>query len=196
MKAAITCLILLSLFACKPAFVSNEDLISFVDDPDNGLRKTVSIGGNTIIVTHKPTDLLVYQETKNNLVDFREIQKLRKNYDQNLYFTLSLSRGNKEALHQVGPDQFSDLVRTLSFEMANYVTVTTSSADTIPVSDFILNRTFGYGNRTNLLFVFSNEKSINQEWIQFNLNEFGMGTGNQRFRFAMDDLEEIPKIKF
>jgi hypothetical protein len=28
------------------------------------------------------------------------------------------------------------------------------------------------------------------------LNEFGLGTGNQRLRFAMRDLEDAPQIDF
>ncbi len=91
---------------------------------------------------------------------------------------------------------YSDLVQTLSFRMSHYVTLTTAPADTIPVGDFMLNRTYGLSQSTDLLFVFNNEKVRGKEWIQFNLNEFGLGTGNQRFRFRTKDIETLPGIDF
>ncbi|HEY9006529.1 MAG TPA: hypothetical protein VIM75_10355, partial [Ohtaekwangia sp.] len=62
--------------------------------------------------------------------------------------------------------------------------------------DFMLNRTYGMSNSTDLLFVFSKEKAKGKDWIQFNLNELGLGIGNQRFRFEMRDLENVPEVTF
>ena len=42
---------------------------------------------------------------------------------------------------------------------------------------------------SKMLFVFNKEKAANKKWIQFNLREFGLGTGNQNFRFKVSDLE-------
>jgi hypothetical protein len=109
---------------------------------------------------------------------------------------MSLSSNDKEALHQIASDQYSDLVQTLSFRMSNYVTLTTSVNDTIPVGDFMLNRTYGMSNSTDLLFVFNREKTKDTDWVQFNLNEFGLGIGNQRFRFDMHTLENVPEVAF
>lgn len=80
--------------------------------------------------------------------------------------------------------------------MGNYVTLTTASADTIPVGDFMLNRTYGLSQSTDLLFVFNKEETERAEWVQFNLNEFGLGAGNQRFRFKRKDLEDLPRLNF
>ncbi|HEY9048675.1 MAG TPA: hypothetical protein VIN08_22365, partial [Ohtaekwangia sp.] len=142
------------------------------------------------------TDLWVYQEIGKHKATPEQIDTLRKKYSQYLYFILSLSANNKEALHQAASDQYGDLVQTLSFRMNNYVTLTTSANDSIPVGDFMLNRTYGMSNSTDLLFVFSKEKAKGKDWIQFNLNEFGLGIGNQRFRFEMSDLENIPEVTF
>ncbi|HEY9047244.1 MAG TPA: hypothetical protein VIN08_15170, partial [Ohtaekwangia sp.] len=142
------------------------------------------------------TDLWVYQEIGKHKATPEQIDTLRKKYSQYLYFILSLSANNKEALHQAASDQYGDLVQTLSFRMNNYVTLTTSVNDSIPVGDFMLNRTYGMSNSTDLLFVFSKEKAKGKDWIQFNLNEFGLGIGNQRFRFEMRDLEKIPEVTF
>jgi hypothetical protein len=59
-----------------------------------------------------------------------------------------------------------------------------------------LNRTYGLSSTTDLLFVFNKKKAAGTDWVQFNLNEFGLGLGNQRFRFSTMDLEETPQINF
>jgi hypothetical protein len=72
--------------------------------------------------------------------------------------------------------------------------MTTSASDTIPVADFILNRTYGLSSSTDVLVIFNKEKTIDQQWVQFNLNEFGMNLGNSRMRFKVKDLEGCPKL--
>ena len=51
-------------------------------------------------------------------------------------------------------------------------------------------------NDMYLLFVFNKEKAKGREWVQFNLNEFGMSIGNQRFRFDRETLDNPPAIDF
>ncbi|HEY9045016.1 MAG TPA: hypothetical protein VIN08_03940 [Ohtaekwangia sp.] len=193
----ISILLYTFVIGCSPDRLSSEELTAFVADESNGLSKSVTAANNTVVrVTYRPTDLWVYQELGKGKHTPEQIDKARKKYSQNLYFILSLSANDKEALHQSTGDQYSDLVQTLSFRMNNYVTLTTSANDTIPVGDFMLNRTYGMSSSTDLLFVFNKEKAKDKEWIQFNLNEFGLGIGNQRFRFETDDLEDIPEVTF
>lgn len=186
---------LLAFVSCKPEYLSPKELEAYVTEEDHGCAKLASIGETTIAVTYRPTDLLVYQETGDEAVDIKKLEELRQKYSRYYYFILSLSHQGKEALHQAGREQYSNLVETLSFRMNEYVTLTTSASDTIPVGDFILNRTFGMSRSTDLLFVFNREKAKGKEWVQFNLNEFGLGAGNQRFRFNTEDLEGLPKVK-
>ncbi len=181
---------------CKPNHVSADRLVSYVADESNGLRKSVISSGTTIEVIYRPTDLLVHQELAGSSATPEQIETSREKYSQYLYFILSLSIENKEALHQSAGSQYGDLIQILSFKMNSYVSLTTAASDTIPVADFMLNRTFGMATSTDVLFVFSKEKTQGTDWVQFNLNEFGLGTGNQRLRFAMRDLEDAPQIDF
>ncbi|HEY9045501.1 MAG TPA: hypothetical protein VIN08_06375 [Ohtaekwangia sp.] len=193
----ISAFLYLFIAGCTSRNLSGEDLTAFAADESHGLHKSVAAANNvTIDVTYRPTDLLVYQEVGKSKTTPQQIDSLRKKYSQYLYFILSLSANNKEALHQTGGEQYGDLVQTLSFRMNNYVTLTTSVNDSIPVGDFMLNRTYGMSRSTDLLFVFNKEKANGKDWVQFNLNEFGLGIGNQRLRFEMDDLEDIPKVTF
>jgi hypothetical protein len=179
-------------------FRTEAELIAYIRDEDNGLIKSAELNNYKIEVMYKPVDLLVNQEIGEEPVDEQKLNGLKLKYQAYYYFTLSLSRNNKEALHQVdgGMEQYSALVQTLSFRMNEYVTMTTSAYDTIPAGDFILNRTYGMSTSTDLLFVFNKEKSADKEWVQFNLNEFGLGIGNQRFRFKRKDLDDAPGMNF
>jgi hypothetical protein len=183
---------------CSPSELTVEDLNAFLRDEENGLHKTAEMNGTQVAVTYKPTDLWVSQELdEGEVLTSSRLDSLRKKYENYYYFIVSLSRNNKEALHQTGDmGEYSELLQTMSFRMSDYVTLTTTSRDTIPVADFMLNRTYGMSSATEILFVFNREKSKGQEWVQFNLNEFGLNVGNQRFRFATKDLEHTPKLKF
>ena len=187
----------ISLFGCSaPEYLSSEDLNKFILNADNGLIQQSDVNDYSIEVMYRPTDLWIQQETGGEN-DEKKLSSLRSKYDRYYYFIVNLSKNNKEALQVDGAfGQYSELVQTLSFRMNNYVNLTTSSQDTIQTADFILNRTYGLSNATSLLFVFNKEKAKDKDWVQFNLNEFGLGIGNQRFRFKIKDLEEVPHMNF
>lgn len=196
------CLIIYSLFSLSlpcgctfSAYMTPEQLTQYVLDESNGLTRSNRAGNTKITVTYHPTDLWVHQELGDFERDTSKIAALRKKYEGHLYFVVSFSTDNKEALHQAENfGQYSDLVQTMSFRMPQYATLTTSSMDTIDVADFMMNRTYGMGSSTDVLFVFNKEKTNGQDWVQFNLNEFGLGVGNQRFRFRKEDMEDVPLI--
>jgi hypothetical protein len=194
----VIALIALFLFRCTPDELSLPELQSYIKDEEHGVHQVAEMNGTRIDVTYKPTDLWVQHEIEDEATVTRgQIDTLTGKYKNYYYFIVALSRNNKEALHQTsGMDEYSDLLQTMSFRMNDHVTLTTAKQDTIPVADFMLNRTYGMSNATEILFVFSREKAKDQEWIQFNLNEFGLNVGNQRFRFATKDLDNIPRLKF
>lgn len=190
--------LLISLLGCSPPeYLTAEELNKFILDSENGLVQKTELNGYAVEVMYRPTDLLVQQEIGDDVVNETQLKALKNKYNSYYYFIVNLSKNNKEALQVDGAfGQYSELVETLSFRMNAYVNMTTSKQDTIPTADFILNRTYGLSNATSLLFVFNKEKAKDADWVQFNLNEFGLGIGNQRFRFKTKDLEDVPNIDF
>jgi hypothetical protein len=187
----------LALCSCKPKEMSLTELKSFIVDQDNGLQQSAEVNGTKVSVTFRPTDMWVDQEVHGGRVDEKTLDSLRQKYARYYYFILSVSKSDEEALHMTGDmDRYSQLVETMSFRMREYVTLTTTSQDTIPIGDFMMNRTYGLGSSTDILFSFDKEKALNDGWVQFNLNEFGLGLGNKRFRFATSDLENSPNVRF
>jgi hypothetical protein len=188
-------LLVVSVIGCKPkTFSSENELVAYIQDEENGLKKTNEIGDYKVTVTYRPTDLFVNQEVGEKPTK-EAIEKANKKYQNYYYFILSLSRSGKEALDQSqGFGQYSEMVQKLSFRVPEFVNMTTSASDTIPVADFILNRTYGLGSSTDILVVFNKEKAKEQTWVQFNLNEFGMNLGNNRTRFKVNDLDNCPHL--
>ena len=187
-------------WACShPKYLSEEDLKAFITEEDHGLQMSRESNGYGVRVTYRPTDLLILQETRGSTeVPAQALKRLIDKYKDQYYFVLSLSHNDREALYQAGRgmDQFSDLVQTLSFRMASFVHLTTAESDTIPVADYVYPRTYGMGGATNLMFAFDKAKARGKDWVQFNLREFGLGLGNQNFRFKTHDLEYVPGIDF
>ena len=188
---------LVVLVSCEnPAQLSEKELTEFVNDPANGVSKTIQAGKMEMKVTLRPNDFLVYQEVGEE-GSKEDIAEASKRYDDYLYLMLSLSAGEKDALYGLSQDQgvFSENLQVLSFRMGQYVTLTTSKQDTIPVGDYIFNRTFGLSKSNDLMFVFNREKISEEGWVSFNIGEFGMSTGRRNFRFELDDIYAVPTLE-
>lgn len=180
-----------------PKFLPEAELLKYIQDTDNGLKKEVQAGKVTLSVTYRPDDLLVWQEAEGS--DSTQVRAVQDQFDDYIYFLFSMSAGEKDALYGLSQDQatFSENLQTMSFRMAEYVTLTTSNQDTIPVGDFVYNRTFGLSKSNDFLFVFNSEKLPNEPngWISFNVKEFGFRTGRRSFRFDMANIRRTPRLK-
>ena len=179
-----------------PTYVSEAELHAYAQDAAHGLRQEKNVNGLQVALQYQPTDLLVAQELNGSrspsLVD-----SLRQKYGQYAYFILSLSAKNKDALYQsTNHGKFSEKLQTLSFRMNEYAQLVTSKQDTVPVGDFTFPRLYGHGTSTDILFAFARKQLDTDKWIQFDLKDFGMGTGTQRFRFRKQDWQQAPQIAF
>jgi hypothetical protein len=187
-----------SLNQCnKPDFLSEKELSEFILDPNNELVKDKEVNGVQVKVCYQPTDLMVAQELRASRQPSNErILKARQKFSGHYYFIASFSKDNKELISpsNQGLPGFSDLLQTVSFRMGDKINLTTPSQDTLLVADYIYNRTFGMGQSTDILFVFDRKKAQGQKYVQFNLDEFGLGIGKQSFQFDTRNLEETPKI--
>jgi hypothetical protein len=175
---------------------SAEELKDYISDPEHRLCQQAEMNGYQVTVVYKPGDLLVHEEIGEEPTDPTVLEQLKKKYSNYHYFSLSIS--GKPEVHAADAlvERFNDRIETLSLHIDGYVTLTTSAQDTIPLYDFLVNRTYGHKQSHDLIFVFDKQKSAGQDWIQFNLNEFGLGTGSHQFKFNLKDFEQVPKLKF
>lgn len=187
-------MVLIGLTACAPSeFDSADELVHFLRSPENNLSYQAEHENLTISLTYKPTDLMVYQELGDSPADYTQLNNLQKKYENYYFFILNFSH---TATNSYAAGSFFEKVRKLSYNLHEYVNLTTSSQDTIFVGEFAPIRSIPSDRESDIIIVFKREKSKGQEWIQFNLNEFGLGVGDQQFKFKVDDLERIPRLKF
>lgn len=185
--------------SCKPpSQVTEQELIAYVQDAENGLLKTKEQNGYKITVYYKPTDLIINQYAENGTIEKAKLDTLKKQFENYAYFILSLQKDNSNALYNMeqGFGAFSETLQTLAFRLNRYVQLTTANMDTIPVADFVYPRLYGASPSTDILFVFSKKKFSKTDWVQFNLKEFGLGVGRKNFRFSTQDIRKTPSLKF
>jgi len=186
------------LWSCTDSSMSEEELQKYAQDADNGLFQQDSVNGLTIEVTNRPTGLLVAQELRSNtgLTD-SIVTAVKNQYSKNMYFNLNLSVKDEDPLlHSGSMGTFSSLLQTMAFQMDKYVFLTTSNKDTIPVGDFVYPRLYGMGRGSTVLFAFTGEELAKEtEWVDFHLLDFGMNTGNRKYRFDVDDLRDTPTLQ-
>lgn len=175
--------------------MDEAELLTYLRDPDNGLVKSVQFDGVQMSVMYRPVDFLVQQELA---VGGGDRLMLEKKYAANHYFLMSLSANGKEAIQAatMPHQQYSELLQTVSFRLGEFIHVTTSKQDTIPLQDFVYASTFGMGTSNDVLIAFRKDTLQVPEWIQLNIGEFGLGLGRQTLRFKQKDIESVPRLKF
>lgn len=189
---AVFCWVMLVSCASE---TSVDDLKSFLRNSEHGLIQSVSSAGFEITVAYRPTDIWVYNDLRGARYTDSTVESLRRKYDKYYYFLLSLSKGGKEALQTSSIDNYADVLRTMSFRMPEFVTLTTSARDTTYVADFMLDRTNSMAHSTDILFAFE-RSDVRAEHLRFNLAEFGLGAGELHFNFQTEDMMSTPQIDF
>jgi len=192
--------VLVFLIGCggKKENMTGDELRRYLNDKDNGLVKDELVNGIKVRLQYQPSSLLVQQElaqiqAKSNQV----VDSLERKYSSAYYFIMKLSKDGKEAIRQLGSfNRYSDMVSVLSFEMARFVNLTTPERDTIPLSDYLFEQTYGISDGNSLLLSFKKVKLRDSKVIDINLAECGLGTGNLKFSFDKDDLEQVPKLNY
>jgi hypothetical protein len=199
MRYRIWAIVLGLLTACRPQEpVDVPGLQAYVQNPENGLIQTQEVKGLRVSVSYRPADLLIAQElgtqASQDTMSAEKLGALRKKYD-NLYFILTLSQEGREVLSPAkGFGDFSEMLQVLSFRMGEYVLLKTER-DTLMLGDYLFERTYGMGSGNSMLFAFTKEALRPEaEWMEFQVNEFGMGTGNLRFRFRLKDIKNAPLV--
>jgi hypothetical protein len=65
------------------------------------------------------------------------------------------------------------------------------------MADYIYPRMYGVSNETTLMFVFPRDKiSTKNSHLNFTVNEFGLNTGEIRFKMETSKIINEPKLEF
>lgn len=174
---------ILFFISCTSDIMTKRDLLAYVKDEDNNLKKTIkTFNGVNVEVFVLRRELLPTFEKKSQLIN-----------DSLAYFMVSFSNRGKEALSQVGNfDQYAQLINNLSFSAGDYCTLK-SERDTLDmVNSYFLN-TYGTSSANNVLMVY--KKKNHQSDYELIVSDPGFGTGPMKFLFREKDIEKLNKIK-
>jgi len=190
--------IILSCCGSRHKLLDKRSLEGYIRQPKHGLIQEAEEEGIHVSLSVEPTGLLVAQEWgPSGKKDTAGLHKLEQKYGKNYYFLLKFSKNGKEAIRQLGSfARYSDMVQVLSFQMQQYVNITTPSHDTVQLNDYVFEQTYGMSNANTLLLSFPKDRMNKSERVEVNLAECGFGTGNLRFIFRKKDIDDIPELDY
>lgn len=182
------------LFGLSTNALSPAALAQYIEDPANGLNKKEIAGEITVGVEYQPTDILISREIGSGSEKPAVIDGLRSKYKYTSCFLLSFSKNGEEVLSpKAGFSDYSNLLRTLSFQLGQFVTLTTVQGDTLAPINYYLDRTYHMGGSTNVLIAFPLTSS---PITKLHIREFGLGCGNLEFTFQQRDFAAVPTLKY
>lgn len=186
------------LLGCKGK-VSEAKLTDYIKNPKNGLFHEKTVNGVTYQVYYRPSDFIVklMLSTEDSITE-QKVDSLRSEIGKQLYFIISISRRGTDALESFAGDRatYSAMVQQLAFGLYEQVTLTTNLSDTLQLLDYVYPRTYGYSGTASMLFTFERKDLQLYEWLSLQVKDFGLKTGDLRFKFYTKDIQETPELNF
>ncbi len=191
-------ILLLFISSCTKTFETQEEMNNYIQNEDNGYNYKKTVADVDYVLQYRPTDLLVKQELGDDTTPAK-VEKFRKHYSQYMYFNLSMSKNNQELLNGVAQDKvkFGQMVNELAFGMEEKLHLYSPTKDTLTLADFIYPRMYGMSNSTSIMIVYPRDtKYINQEYLNFVIEDLGLETGDIKFKLDTKALKNEPKLSF
>jgi len=193
-KVLIACLLTVTVvvcFSCKKAIKNRQQLIAFLNDPDNGLQKSEQVGDMKIMLTYKPWQLM--EANPHGITQGKDGTNMFEFKDK-MFFVLSLSVKNKEVLKQLPFSQYSEMIQVLSFRMNEFIDMVPGDKKPVEPLECIFQQTYGMGMANNILIVFGKTNLFAAENLKIRIKEFGLNTGNLNFEFQNNEIKKLQNI--
>ncbi len=185
---------------CRQAPPSSaKAYMEYLSDTKNGLKKVEMRNDIQVTALYQPTDLMVLNELEASAYATAAASpdSLKNKYMNISCFALAFSKHGREALDMnKGYGEYSALLQTLSFNMKDFILLTTDRNDTICVNDYLFQRTFNMSPANMLLLVFPAEKIRASEQLRLHVREFGLNTGNITFDFKTKNILNTPEVEW
>jgi hypothetical protein len=182
--------------SCKRS-LSEEKMVKYINNPKHGLIQENLINGTQLKLIYRPSDLLAWQEIQaTDSVSRDKVKEIRARYNGQYYFLLSISPQGREILSFASDREwFSAMVSKLSFGMEECINLVNETRDTLKLLTYNYPRMYGMSSSTDMLFVFEKMKLKSNDMLTFEMKEFGLLTGDVKFKIMVRDLKRAPKLK-
>lgn len=187
---ALMLTVLVSSCLYRTRYVSKEELVQYVLNPENGLVKTEQQNGFDVHVLYRPNDLVAEQlAVAGTQAEWDSLSHALASYH---YFIVKLSKDNKELeTHAASsPELHMKLIEHLNGGIVqDFIAI--AGKDTLEVDQVVYTPFFGSANQTSFMLVFNSDKhrpsAIN---LIYTDSFFGLG----RFEFEYNNLSRIPRF--
>ncbi len=186
----------LFLGGCGNTYLSEQELIKFIDDTKNGLRNISSENGVEIDLAYRPTCLFLSQNYKNETVSDKD--SIGDELSKFIYFVLKISFQGQEYENKFVGDAvaFSNVISYLGHEFSQHITLTsTSIQDDINVADYVYIRMFNTNKATTILIAFEAETIKDSKNFTIHIRDSKLGLGHHHFMYQTKELLKAPKIR-
>ena len=187
------------LFSCTGKELSPVEYVKWIENENNGLRKSKTMDELEFQVQMKPNDyVLLKEENINPLQKKSDFEKEKKQLGDMQYFTLKIKvPDDTDPLKYKIADknEYFARVKYYSFDIQNDLSLVDGN-DTVPCSLMHFERTFGISPEIICLLGFPPSKS--KDGVQdktFMYYDRVFNTGNLVFNFSKKDILQAPKLK-
>lgn len=204
-KQLMSVLLMVVCCSCNNSISNHKAYMIYMADKGNGLIKDKSIGGIKLRVKYLPVDYLVYNSIENiESARVTMIDSIKKSFNNSITFMLTIGPDENESfdITKVGVSdykQFAQRVEEMSFNMAEYITLTIKDKEYKPDLAQMENIN-GPEQSRNIILVFKakdeNNKEVMTDDMYFTFNDELFATGINKFKFQMDDILSVPKLKY
>jgi hypothetical protein len=188
--------------ACNLPIDDFSQYMKYLANKENGLVKEKSVNGVQIKVKYLPLDYLAYKEYENDK-DLK-IEEIKKTYENSLTFMMTIgpAKDKRFDITKVGVSSYEEFalrIEEMNFWMKEYVTLSFEGKE-ITADLAQMESTYGLEKDRKIIFVFQNKdeqgNSILTQDITFTYKDEIFYTGINKFKFSIDDINDLPEFKF
>ena len=194
------------LLSCSESIKTKKQFYSWLNDPDNGLVKKVTVGPLDFQVKYIPAEYLAFDEWEQEETKELSLQELIEEYNNSLTFLFTITpngTGGDVDIMRAGVNnykEYSERVHEMNFNLKEYVSLKVDEVVYKPVLTRLEN-IYGVGNYRNFHVVFapSVEDSVTIRQgarYDFTFSDQFFETGISHFVFKRENIVELPKLEF
>lgn len=183
-------------YSCSQDSLSPSEFMRWVEDPNNGLNKSKTIGAFELQIQYKPLEYIAVQEGRSELISESEVQTRIDELEGLDYYTLRI--GSLEGTEMIQSGAVSEQEyqsRSFYFDALAFQDMKlVAGGDTLACVLYHFERNYGLAPYNNMVLAF--EKPMHRDSDrQFIFEDQVLGLGPVKFTIAYQDISSVPPLK-